>query len=366
MTREFHVLVVDDNQTIADTMARVLQRDGCRVDTVYSGTAALQRLENVDYQLVLTDLRMEPVDGLQVVQAARGRHHPPEVIVFTAYGSMEAAVEAMRLGARDFLTKPVTAQLLRNRVSELLHGVGTLESMEIIGASDFSKQFRRDLVAVARVRSTVLLRGEPGVGRSHVARWLHAHGLDASRGFHMLNLWDIPRWEELSEYGTILIRRADTLDEDRATTVLRVLDQQSIGAAPRVVATTSGRPGEEGWTGQAKMELYFRLAVIELDIPPLRARPADVGPLIEHFAHRFSEAFKRDASLPTLPQLQNLQRYLWPGNVREIANLVERAVVLGDHVYDLPLGPVPLHRPGPDRLPNLGDGFNLSEYLESM
>ncbi len=358
------VLVVDDNRVSADAMAKVLGREGCQVRAVYDGESAIAALKEQSFSLVLTDLCMEPVDGLAVVRAARSLCPAPEVLVFTGFGTVEAAVEAMRLGARDFLTKPVSAELLRHRVSELKTAPDEDEPISTVGESSFIVALRRDLAALAQVRSTVLLRGEPGTGRTHLARWLHANGPDRRLPFHVPDLSGKAGFSQLSRQGTILLRRVDTLDEERAIALLKLLEQLPLGEAPRVMATVYEGARERMISSRGVAELYYRLAVVVLDIPPLRQRSDDIPPLLRHFTRKYAGIYGRSPTEPSPRQLRMLASYQWPGNVRELANLAERAVVMGPRVFDISGSPGPAIADG--SLPELKDGFQLSPYMDSV
>lgn len=359
------VLVVDDKPTTADALAETLEAGGCRAIPVYDGAMAIERLAVQPFDLVLTDLYMDPVDGMEVVKAARALHPPPEVIVFTGEGSVKSAVEAMRLGARDFLTKPVTPEVLWRRLATLRGPAPGTEELPIVGESAFTKKLREDLDPMARVRSTVLLCGEPGVGRLHIARWLHRHGPDTERPFHVLSFSRDLDLDRFSRLGTVLVRRVDLLDEERAEALLRVLDAVPPGEPPRIVATAAETAGQDFGGSRVQEELYYRLAVIVIDVPPIRDRPGDVEPLLQHFSDRFAALFKRSPVRPDEAQARRLRQHPWPGNIREIANLVERATVLGPSVFDL-AEPEPGGMRGADPLPVFDESFSLQDHLESV
>ncbi|NOY25632.1 MAG: sigma-54-dependent Fis family transcriptional regulator [Oligoflexia bacterium] len=355
------VLVVDDNRTAAEAVATLLRREQHTVDVCYDGQAAIARLAQDAYDLVLTDLRMEPVDGLEVVRAARAVDPPVEVMVFTAFGSVEVAVEAMRLGALDFLTKPVTAEQILRRVRDLRPSVTT--GLLIVGGSEAAKQIRAQANAMARVRSTVLITGEQGSGRRHLARWLHGHGPDATLALLTARASQPIDDQALAGAGTLLIPNVDTWSPDAQGLLLRSLEGLEAGQAPRVIATASDGIDVMAARGEIPPELYFRLAVLVLHVPPLRQRPDDISPLLDHFLRNTATAFHKAAPTPSSPQIQRLRAHGWPGNVREIANLAERAVVLGNQVFDMEIKPAV----GADiSLPHLAEGFNLTQHLEEI
>ncbi len=355
-----NVLVVDDNRSAAEAAALLLGRDGHRVEVVHDGRAAIERLHQQPFDLVLTDLRMEPVDGLSVVRAARACDPPVDAIVFTAYGSVEKAVEAMRLGAVDFLTKPITADQLLRRVREFRSA--PQGGLALVGESDAMRTLREQAVKLAQVRSTVLVVGETGSGRRHLTRWLHQNGPDADLPMLVAHPGRDLDPGQLRGAGTLLLPSVDDLTAGAQVQLLRQLEGLDAGQPPRVIATAS--PEIEGLvaTGALAPELYFRLAVLVVRVAPLRERLADIAPLLEHFVAGHSRAFGKEGPRPTPEQLANLQRHGWTGNVRELANLAERAVVMGPGAYDQR----PVARREEPVAGRLEPGFNLSEHLEAV
>jgi DNA-binding NtrC family response regulator len=356
------ILVVDDNRSVLDALVLLLEREGYRVIGCNDGQSAIDRIAGERFDLVLTDLRMEPVDGMQVVRAARGASPPIETIVFTAYGSVETAVEAMRLGALDFLTKPVTADQLLHRVQKIAEGA-VHEEEDFLGTSDSTQQVRAQAERAAMVRSTVLITGEIGSGRQHLAHWLHRHGLDADKPFLRMRVGTAVPEGELRAAGTVLVPAFDDWDENAQLALLRSLETLEVGEPPRVIATAS--PGVEMKVAQGAIrpELYFRLAVLTIKVPPLRERPKDIEILLQHFLQEFAGTFGRPPPAPTPDQIERLRAHAWPGNVRELVNLAERAVVVGPEAYGIQVKTVPT---GTSSIPKLTEGFNLPKHLEEI
>ncbi len=363
--RPLQILVVDDNVSAAEAIAILLEREGHEVEVRFDGRSAIElmseraRLER-PLDLILTDLRMEPIDGLGVVRAARRLDPPVEVMVFTAYGSVEAAVEAIRLGALDFMTKPVSAEQLLRRVRSLYKQPAVGKA--IIGGSESTRQLRQDAERLAEVRSTVLIIGETGTGRSHLARWLHSHGLDAGKPLKILRAGASPSLDEVLECGTLLLPAVDDWDDAMQVSVLRVLEQLEVGLPPRIIATASPDVEARAAEGRIRPELYFRLAVLMVRISPLRDRPNDLVPLLHQFIQQHARVFGKEPAFPDPEQLATLRAHAWPGNAREVSNLAERAVVMGTHAYDLQVTSV---RPSTSKAPALGEGFQLAAHLES-
>lgn len=355
------ILVVDDNKTAAMAVATLLRREGHQADVRFDGEEAIEALREARYDLVLTDLRMEPVDGLAVVRAARAARPAVDVMVFTAFGSVEVAVEAMRLGASDFLTKPVTAEQILQRVRTLRPSPQA--DQELVGSSDAMARLREQAAAMARVRSTVLITGEPAVGRRHLARWLHSHGLDSDRPMLVARPGHSIPLEQLEQAGTLLIPNVDDWSAEAQIGLQRMLEGLEAGRPPRVIATASPQIDLRVAQGQLVPELYFRLAVLVARVPPLRERPQDIDELVRHFLAHNAAAFGKDPPGPTAEQLARLRIHGWPGNVREVANLAERAVVMGGEAFDTDIKPASRAEVA---LPELAPGFNLPEHLEEI
>jgi DNA-binding NtrC family response regulator len=356
------ILVVDDNRSVLDALVLLLEREGYRVTGCGDGQTAIERIAAERFDLVLTDLRMEPVDGMQVVRAARSASPPMETMVFTAYGSVEAAVEAMRLGALDFLTKPVTADQLLHRVQKVAAGAAH-EEEDFLGTSEATQQVRAQADAARKVRSTVLVTGEIGSGRKHLAQWLHRHGLDADRPFLRLRAGSPAPESELRAAGTVLVPAFDDWNEAAQIELLRSLETLEVGEPPRVIATASTAVEMKVAQGAIRPELYFRLAVLTIRVPPLRERPKDIEILVGHFLAEFARTFGRPPPSPTPDQLDRLRAHAWPGNVRELANLAERAVVVGPEAFSIQVKPVST---GGSTIPKLTEGFNLPKHLEDI
>ncbi len=345
------VLIVDDNRSAADALRLVLKRHGYPSEAVRGGAEAIVRLDAGGIDAVVTDLRMEPVDGMAVLAHARGLPAPPEVLVVTGYGTVDAAVEAMRMGARDFLTKPVAPDQLVARLEALVAGEDDLPVAT--GTSPAAKALRARLEAVSGVRSSVLLRGEPGSGRRWVAAALHR-----AAGGRLVVLAHPGRShrEDLAGAGVLLLPGVDHLDEGERRQLLRALDALDEGT--RVVAAAGA-----GWGPAEAGELYYRLAVLVIDLPPLRERAADIPALVEQLVEQRAKALGRAPILPDPRQLAALQRYAWPGNLRELAAVVERALVFGPGAWEVAGAPASA---APGAEVTLGEGFSLAQHLEDI
>ena len=353
------VLVVDDNRSAAEAAALLIRREGHTVEVAFDGETAVQRLKSAPFDLVFTDLRMEPVDGLSVVRAARACVPPVEAIVVTAFGSVEAAVDAMRHGALDFLTKPITAEQLLRRVRTFRSAPA--RGLALVGESVFMDSLREQAVRLARVRSTVLLLGETGTGRRHLARWLHDNGPDADGALQVAQPGrDLPAVDPACP-GTLLLPRVDNWSPEAQVRLLRQLEALSAEGAPRIIATASPELGQTGAAGSLMPELYFRLAVLVVGLVPLRDRPGDLAPLLTHFLTQHSRRLGRSQPVASPEQVARLTAHTWPGNLRELANLAERALVLGPSALDFVSGPAAAPSSA-----SLSEGFSLSAHMETV
>ena len=353
------ILVVDDNQTAAIAAAMLLRRDGHQVDVRHDGASGIEALQEQAYDLVLTDLRMEPVDGLAVVRAARSCARPVDAIVMTAFGSVDAAVEAMRLGAIDFMTKPITADQLRQRVKD--YRQSPARGLALVGESVAMEEIRSAATRLAAVRSTVLITGETGTGRRHLAQWLHENGPDSDQPLVLAQPGRELTVAQLEHAGTLLLPNVDDWSPQAHDILQRQLYRVDISQPPRIIATASPDIGDRAANGDMSAELYFRLAVLVLPLKPLRERPGDIGPMLNHFLDHHARVFGQPAPRPDELQLHRLEGHAWPGNIRELRNLAERAVVMGPDAFEMPV-----RSPAPERdaLPTLAEGFDLAQHLE--
>lgn len=370
MASSLRILVVDDKRSAADALARVLRRGGDEVQACYDGASALEELTRSPPDVVLTDLRMEPIDGMAVLRAARDQRPPVEVVVFTAYGDVEVAVEAMRLGARDFLTKPVTVEQVRARLDALREPaadqadegddaeptpIGEEAEAPFVARSPSSRRLLATLKQAADVPSAVWIEGEPGAGRGHAALALHR----MSRPDEPFTVRNLGREEPWPATGTVLLQNVDQLPDDLQRQLHRSLVHVPDGV--RLVATSGPFARRKVAEQTLRSELYYALAVIVVEMPPLRERREDILPMFDRAIERLARRYTRTKPDLSEAQRQQLTRHAWPGNVRELLNLAERAVVMGSNRLDFEV--VEASPPG---LPNLEPGFSLSAHLEGV
>ncbi len=365
--RTLRILVVDDNRASATALAKLLQKLGDEVQAVFDGEAAIRELDTFRPDVVLTDLRMEPVDGMAVLEAARSRTPAPDVFVFTAYGAIDTAVRAMRLGARDFLTKPVTVEQIEARLDALRSPqveVAPTEMQDVVASSAAGRTLIDLLGRAADVPSPVWIEGEVGTGRTYAAEVLHRLSNDRMGSSLPLTLRDPGTDAPWPERGSVVLSNIDDLADDQQRTLVRML-----GLVPRDVRLmATAQPGglRRVRDGEIRPELYFRLAVLVVTVPPLRDRQDDIVPMFQAQLKRFSTAYRRPLPVPDREVIHAVARHTWPGNVRELMNAAERAVVMGiEHFQIQPFsrGPAPVAASG---VPELEPGFNLQEHMENV
>lgn len=373
-THKIRILVVDDEPALCLGIQEALLREGYAVDTANDGAAALQHLNERLYNLVLSDVRMPQLDGLQFLRAVRKQSHDTQFILMTAYGTVENAVEAMKEGAYDYLTKPIDMKRLRALVakalelqavvaenSELRHRLQKqTEPNLLIGESEPIRKVVRMAEEVARSQVTVLIEGESGTGKELVARLVHAKSARADKPFIFVNcaalqeslveaelfghakgsftgaIANKPGRFHLADGGTLFLDEIGDLGPKGQGDLLRVLEDgafRMVGGTTlqhvdvRVIAATNKKLQEAVAAGKFREDLFYRLQIVPIIVPPLRERAEDIPLLIESFLTQFSGKHKRRRKKLSHDALQLCQRFPWPGNVRQLRNVIERLVV---------------------------------------
>lgn len=401
-----HILVVDDEPTIRDLMRRLLTRAGYQVRTTATAEAALEHLAAHRPDIVVTDVRLPAMDGLELLRLARARYPDVDFIVITGFEDMSSAISAMRDGAYDFLVKPLDvdhirrvvkrcandrAARLRTRSAEHV-GIHNEETAGIIGRHPRMVRIYKLIGSIAELRAPVLVRGETGTGKELVARTIHAHSPAADQPFVPVNCTALPEnlleselfghvrgaftgavadrkgRFELAGHGTIFLDEIGDTSPSFQAKLLRVLQENEffpVGAeqprrtSARVIAATH-RPLEEMIrSGAFRDDLYFRLRVIEISVPPLRERASDIPLLAQDLLRRISRKLGKNVSVIPEPVMAVLVQYPWPGNVRELENSLTRAVAVARGTAitldDLALGPATASpEPTVDPVPTAG------------
>ena len=369
------VLIVDDEAEIRESLQTLLELEGYEVETAANGEDGISRLGDRPFDLVLLDLALPGRSGIDLLPEIRALDAQLPVIIITAYGTVEDAVRAMQGGAGNFLQKPwdneklladVRAAVARRRAEEeniqLKRALKQRYNFEnIVGKSDpMLKIF--DLVAqVAPSRSTVLLQGESGTGKELIAKALHLNSARRDRPFVPVNTGSMPPdllesnlfghvkgaftsaiaskkgLFEIADRGTLFLDEIGTMGLDTQSKILRVLQDRKfmhLGATHeiqvdvRIIAATNVDLRQLVREGKFREDLFYRLNVIAIDLPPLRQRKEDIPLLVDYFLHKFSEENQRPVHSVTPEAMRPLLNYSWPGNVRELENVMERAVVL--------------------------------------
>jgi len=381
------VLIVEDDREMRRFLADLLTDEGYEVEAVSDGRSALERYKQTGFHVVITDLMMPGMRGSELVRRLREIDPEALVLVITAFGSIESAVETMQAGAYNYLTKPfLTDEILlnlsraleqRNLKKELqslraeVHGRYGLKN--ILGNSETMRRIFEIVSRVSDVEANVLITGESGTGKELIARAIHYHSSRSRAPFIPVNSAAIPETLLESElFGTLrgaftdakrdrsgLFREADGgtlfLDEiselplNLQAKLLRVIEDKEVrplGASRtekvdvRILAASNRDLEKLAGEGKFRQDLFYRLNVIRIDLPPLRERPEDIPLLTEHFLQKFSGTARRKISGITADALAVLVSYSWPGNVRELEHTIERAVLLGKgeqiDVTDLP------------------------------
>ncbi len=369
------ILIVDDQEMMRDSLAQTLARDGHEVVAAGDGTVAVQRLQTGQrFDLLITDLRMPKMTGTELLAEAKKLRPDLPVVVMTAFATVQTAVEAMKLGAYDYIQKPFEADEIKMLVERTLeHSRLKLENAALrsiaeangprplIGSSAIMDEIRKTIDVVAQRSATILIRGESGTGKEVVALAIHHASPRKDRPFLAVNCAALSEnlleselfghekgaftgadklrrgRFELADGGTLLLDEISEIAQGLQAKLLRVLQESSferVGSSMtqqvdvRVIATSNRDLEQSVREGKFRQDLFYRLNVVPIELPPLRQRAEDVPELAKHFLHRCakkeSEAMRHIES----DALRLLQKYPWPGNVRELQNIMERANVL--------------------------------------
>jgi DNA-binding NtrC family response regulator len=377
VTRPARILIIDDEPEMADSIGLILERAGYEALVETDGRHALETAASERPDVVLTDLRMPELDGLTLMESLKARQVAAPVLVLTGYASVESAVEAMRRGAVDYLSKPFAPEELLLRVERALAWGRITEQnrylrerveaggrgAEIVGRSPALAEVVRLVEKVAPTDTRILIVGESGTGKELVARAVHRKSRRSELPFFAINcgaLAEAPLDSELfgHERGAIsgataakkgLLEMAhggtlflDEISETAAafqTRLLRVVQDgeflrvggtRVLRSDVRIVAGTSRDPRRAVAEGKLREDLFYRLGVVQIELPPLRERPGDVAPLARHFAALYARQIKKRIPGIADEAMQALERYRWPGNVRELENVVERAIIMAE------------------------------------
>ena len=366
------ILIVDDERGIRDTLRAVMSDEGFVVDAVATGEDCLKAVERRAYDCILLDVWLPGIDGLETLKQLRSAGADPAVVIISGHGNVETAVRATKLGAFDFIEKPLSIEktvltvrnALRQRRLELMNAEMAAElarEYTMVGDSVAMRALRKQISVVAPTDGRVLIYGESGTGKELVAHAIHGKSARAAAPFVEVNSAAIPEELieselfghvkgaftgattakkgkfELADGATLFLDEVGDMSAKVQAKVLRVLEEQrfeavgsgtAINVDVRVIAATNKRLDIEMEQGKFRADLFYRLNVIPFELPPLRERPEDVPLLIEHFNCHFSIPYGKAPKEFSAEAIEELQDYSWPGNVRELRNMIERVVIM--------------------------------------
>ncbi len=414
--RKSRILVVDDERSIRDVLSIMLTRAGYEVDQAEGGEAALECIERSLYDLVITDLSMPKVGGMDVLKRTKESSPSTAVIIITAFGTADTAVEAMKLGALDYITKPFKNEEIKIVVHNALERRRLEDENRFLREEARSRYGFANLVGRSRAmtevydlikklqdnRANVLIIGESGTGKEMVAKAIHYNGIRKDAPFVTVNCGAIPEHLieselfghrkgaftgavankpglfQLADGGTIFLDEIGEMPLNTQVKLLRAIQERSfrnlggvedIHVNVRLLAATNRDLAQEVKEGRFREDLYYRLNVIQITVPPLRERMEDLRLLVEHFVEQFSEEYGKTITGVSDEAMSVLQAHEFPGNIRELANIMERAVALesGNRITTSSLSPELLKKTHarrsrlPVELPE--SGLNLDQTL---
>lgn len=365
------ILVVDDEKSQREILEMILSGEGYDVTTASSGEAALKFVADRHFDLVLTDLKMTGMSGLDLLKQLTDFDKSIIVILLTAHGTVDSAVDALRLGAFDYLQKPYEREKLLETVSRALNKLSTLDS-EIVSESPEMDRVKKLILKVAKSNATLLIRGESGTGKELIARAIHKNSLRSNEIFQAVNCAAINEnlleselfghekgsftgaagekkgLFEVADNGTLFLDEIGELDISLQAKILRALQEKQIrrvggtkemNVDVRVVTATNRDLLKMTQEGSFREDLYYRLNVLSIELPPLRERRTDIPILIDYFIKKHTRDTKREIKLSGDAR-RILENYAYPGNVRQLESAIERAILLSENntitVEDLP------------------------------
>jgi len=420
MNDKLHIFIIEDNATMREGLELVVRRLDHHVEIFDSAEPALAALKSKPAEIIISDYRLPGIDGLAFLEKVKTLQPACEVIVITAFGSVDLAVQAMQKGAADFITKPFSPDELTvklERLTDLLRQRRELENLqeqnlylrqeeesqfnfgEIIGQSPPLQDVFRMLQKVAPTDSSVIIYGESGTGKEIVARAIHKNSSRVNGPFIRVNCGALTETLleselfghekgaftgalkkklgrfELAHRGSIFLDEIGDISPALQIKLLRVLQEkefervggeETVSVDARVIAATHRNLKEEVSQGRFREDLYYRLHIVPINLPPLRQRAEDLPVLVNHFLQRLSQELRKPNLKIELPALEMMKTYHWPGNVRELENILERAAVLceGEHITVADLPPLVKDRSAVFQLPN--ENLDLNQTLEEV
>jgi DNA-binding NtrC family response regulator len=372
-----HILIADDEAPIRKTLADVLAEQGFRVTTAENGRQAVRQMEQGDVDVALVDIRMPEMDGMEVLARAREVSPQTQIIIITAFGSVETAVEAMKMGASDYVTKPFLFEDILMKVDRLLdmrrlanENTRLRTELEerhkfegIVGISEALQDVLEVVHRLAQTRTSALITGESGTGKELIARAIHYNGITSSGRFVAVNCAALPETLveselfgykrgafsgpirdkqglfEVADNGTIFLDEISTMPLAIQAKLLRAIEEKQflpigdtelVETNARILCATNRNLKVEVDEGRFRGDLYYRLNVVEVHISPLRERREDIPALVDHFIATYRRELNKECAGLSPEAMNAMLAYDWPGNVRELENVIERGVIFCD------------------------------------
>jgi DNA-binding NtrC family response regulator len=389
MPHRISILIVDDEESVRDSLYNWFIDDGYQVDCAENAKIALELLDQREFDIVLADIKMPGMDGMELHRRIKTLPNEPVVIIMTAFASVDTAVKALKEGAFDYVTKPfdpddlshlirnaATQVLLRKENMNLKEKMTTLVDVEdIVGESEALRKVLEQVERVAQSNSSIIITGESGTGKELVARAIHSNSsrkyfplisvhcgalteslLESELFGHEKGAFTGAAFNrkgrfEMADGGTIFLDEIGTISPKMQIELLRVLETRTfirvggnkeITSDFRVICATNRDLKEMVKNGKFREDLYYRLNVVNIRIPPLRERIEDIPLLVNHFIRKYCTSMSRDLIAVEPAAMRHLEAFEYPGNVRELENMIERAIVVGNgkliRLRDLPLG----------------------------
>ena len=417
------ILVIDDERSMREFLSIMLEREGYSVVTKDNGNDALEFINKNKYDLIITDIKMPKISGIEILRESMTLHPNTPVIMITAFASTEVAVEAMKLGAYDYITKPFNVDEIKIIIKNALEKKslfdenislreelkGRYQFSNIVGKSDKIQKVFELIIKVANSKSTVLITGESGTGKELVARAIHHNSDRKDKPFVSISCGAIPETLleselfghqkgaftgadfdkkglfEIADGGTFFLDEVSEAPPSIQAKLLRVLQEKEfkrvggvkdIKVDVRVIAATNKNLHKLIIDGKFREDLYYRLNVIPIELPSLRERKEDIPLLVSHFINKYNSINKKGIKGIRPETMEKLERYVWRGNIRELENVIERAVTLeiADNIYPESL---------PDEIRNYeieplkivieplksdipSEGLNLEDYISEI
>jgi len=388
MTRKISILIVDDEESVRDSLYNWFLEDGFRVECAENAKRALTILESDQFDIILADIKMPGMDGLEMLRRIKSLRSDAIVIVMTAFATVDTAVKALKDGAYDYVTKPFDpddlTHLIRNATKQisltdenetLKKKVVSLENVEdLIGESEAMKDMLREVESVAQTNSSIIITGESGTGKELVARAIHANSprkffpfvsvhcgalteslleselFGHEKGAFTGAMYNRKGRFEMADSGSIFLDEIATISTKMQVELLRVLESKTfmrvggnkeISSDFRVICATNKDLKNMVENGTFREDLFYRLNVVNIHIPPLRDRKEDIPLLVDYFIKKYCTSMNKPPAAIDPSALKRLQEFNFPGNIRELENMIERAIVVGDgkkiSLKDLPL-----------------------------